>query len=294
MSSPYGAADTSVPGQAVNALSIVAVIVILMFTADTVYRTVYDAAGRLKTLVDYTANAEDMPLTIRQDKNKYPKAIPIGLSSNERTGTEFAYSFYLYVNNNTFKGTDTYHHVFHKGYQNPWPLMGPGVFVHDTNNTMRVVMNTFNKPFSYVDVQNIPVDKWFHVVLNCYKNGLDVFVNGYLATRMNFERSLPYQNFGDIHIFSPSAYQIRPTNFGAAPTGGFLIDGTIRGYISKLIYARYALSTSEVKSLMNEGPSGNRKERILQEPPYMSDDWWVSQGLPAAPPVASGTGGPVV
>ena len=235
--------------------------------------------NRFQTLVDYTASSEDMSLTIYQDASKYPNAKPIGLSMNERTGIEFAYSFYLYVVPATFDGQATFKHVFHKGYGFPWPLMAPGVFLKGEENTMRVVMNTYANPYTYADVKNIPVQKWLHVTLNCMKGGLDIFVNGMLASRISFTDTLPYQNFQDLILFS-NANSSTLGNAGVPSALGeekFPIAGTFKGFLSNLKYARYALSVNEIQSLMKAGPSAKRVEKNMELPPYLADDWWANQ-----------------
>lgn len=267
-------------GQIVYGLMMIIIAFIAGFILELLYKTTTKNANRFMTLLDYTAGSEDMPITIRQDLSKYPDAKPIGLSMNERTGIEFAYSFYIYVQPSTFTGEAKLKHVFHKGFACPWPLMGPGVFMKGDTNTMRVFMNTYKNPYTYVDVRNIPVDKWVHVVLNCYKSGLDVFVNGNLASRIPFKGTLPYQNFEDIIIFSTGHYNtFRGSQIPAL--GGdsvtFDIDGSFKGYLSNLIYTRYALSVNEVSALMTAGPSKKMKQKTMDLPPYLADDWWANQ-----------------
>jgi hypothetical protein len=234
---------------------------------------------RFTTLLDYTASSDDMTLTVHQNVNSYPDAKTIGLSMNERTGIEFAYSFYIYVQSKTFDGHETFKHVFHKGYAFPWPLMGPGVFFKGNENTMRVIMNTYKNPYTYVDIKNMPVEKWVHVVLNCIKGGLDVFINGNLASRISFTDTLPYQNFQDIIIFSNVTTNVlgqanMPTSLDS---GMFPLAGSFNGYLSNLKYARYALSVNEIQALMNAGPAPKRAEKVMIGPPYLADDWWAGQ-----------------
>ena len=249
----------------------------VLFTVELLYRTTMDARTRFHTLMDYTAAAEDMPLVIHQDSSKYTDAKTIGLSMNERTGIEFSYSFYLYVNPATFSGNKTFKHVFHKGYATPWPLMAPGVFLHSDTNTMRVVMNTYKNPYTYADVKNIPVQKWFHVVLNSYKGGLDIFVNGNLANRISFTDTVPYQNFQDIVIFSNANINtLRGSSIPALNSEDFQFEGAFKGYLSNLTYARYALSVNEIQRLMNAGPSSKLKQKQMDKPPYLADDWWAN------------------
>lgn len=270
-------------GQLINGLGIVATVFIVAFTSEVLYKSIYDSQQRFKSLLEYTASSEDMSITIHQDASKYPDAKPIGLSVNERTGIEFAYSFYVYVFPSTFDGNATFKHVFHKGYGFPWPLMAPGVFFKGDENTMRVVMNTYANPFMYADINNMPVQKWVHVVLNCIKGGLDIFINGSLANRIRFTETLPYQNFQDLVLFS----NINSSILGQASTPSslgsdtFPIAGSFKGYLSNLKYARYALSINEIQALMNAGPSSKVVQKVMERPPYLADDWWAGQNPPS-------------
>jgi hypothetical protein len=273
----YPTSGSSPSGEIVTALLTVSILFMVLFTVELLYRTTMDARNRFQTLMDYTAAAEDMPLVIHQDSSKYTDAKTIGLSMNERTGIEFSYSFYLYINPATFSGNKTFKHVFHKGYATPWPLMAPGVFLHSDTNTMRVVMNTYKNPYTYADVKNIPVQKWFHVVLNSYKGGLDIFVNGNLANRISFTDTVPYQNFQDIVIFSNANINtLRGSSIPALNGEDFQFEGAFKGYLSNLTYARYALSVNEIQRLLNAGPSSKLKQKQMDKPPYLADDWWAN------------------
>jgi hypothetical protein len=279
MQSNYGSDPTiaTPSGQIISALMTVTITILVAFTVELLYTTTMDARNRFHTLLDYTANADDMTLAIHQDKNKYTDAKPIGLSVNERTGIEFAYSAYLFVNPATFTGSKTFKHVFHKGYACPWPLMAPGVFLHGDTNTLRVIMNTYKNPYTFADVKNIPVQKWFHLVLNSYKGGLDIFINGNLANRITFTDTLPYQNFQDIIIFSSTHINsLRGSGIPSLNGEDFQLDGPMKGYISNLTYARYALSVNEIQSLMAAGPSTKLKQKSMDKPPYLGDDWWAN------------------
>ena len=287
--SSYGApsyTDSTPSGQIVTGLVMLAMLFIVLFVSEVIYNSVRSAQNRFQTLLDYTASSDTMTITIHQDASKYPAAIPIGLSVNERTGIEFAYSFYINVSPATFgDNTETFKHVFHKGYALPWPLMGPGVFMKANENTMRVVMNTYKNPYTFVDIKNIPVSKWVHVVLNCQNDGLDVFINGTLANRISFTGTLPYQNFQDVILFA----NVNSNSLGnggipvslaslSAPDNHFNLSGSFTGQLSNLKYARYALSVTEIQSLMTAGPSYKKPQNTVDTPPYTADDWWSQQG----------------
>ena len=273
--SGYPTTTSASSGEIVTALLTVAILFMVMFTVELLYKTTMEARSRFQTLMDYTAAAEDMSLVIHQDASKYTDAKPIGLSINERTGIEFAYSFYIYINPATFSGNKTFKHVFHKGYATPWPLMAPGVFIHGDTNTMRVVMNTYKNPYTYADVKNIPVQKWFHVVLNSYRGGLDIFINGNLANRISFDNTIPYQNFQDVVVFSnANINSLRGSGIPALNGEDFQMECAFKGYLSNLTYARYALSVNEVQRLLAAGPSSKLKQKQMDKPPYLADDWW--------------------
>jgi hypothetical protein len=268
----------SLPGQALQGGVLVAVYFLALFTIEVVYSASATGSQRFQPLVPDMISGEGRMVQIRQDASKYTDAKPIGQSVNERTGTEFGYSFFLFVEPSTFTGSSAYKHVFHKGYLEPWPLMGPGVFINGATNTMRVAMNTYKQPFTYVDIKNIPVDKWFHVVLNCYKGGLDVFINGFLANRLSFLDTVPYQNFGDIYVFSPQhSTQLRGPGIAALGESHFDLDGPMKGFLSRLIYTRYALSTAEIQAILNAGPSQKIDQKTMDKPPYLADNWWAQQ-----------------
>jgi hypothetical protein len=108
---------------------------------------------------------------------------------------------------------------------------------------------------------------------------MDVHVNGTLANRISFKDTLPYQNYQDIILFSPTSSTIlgqggNPTSLGG---GNFVLAGAFNGYLSKLTYTRYALSPIEIQNLMNIGPSPIKQNTNVQLPPYTSDNWWTDQ-----------------
>jgi hypothetical protein len=264
--------------QIVLGIVIVAILYFAFSVSNWAVKSGQSYTSRFMYLIDNTNNASNGSITIFQNPLLHPTdAKTVGLSENERTGIEFAYSCFLLVDSGTFNttGSETLNHVFHKGYQTAWPLMGPGVFVLGNTNTLRVIMNSYANPYNYVDIPNIPVKKWFHVVLNSYKNTLEVHINGSLVNRINFSDSntIPYQNFGDIFVFNDANYVIK------APNGiSYTVSGAMSGYISNLVYARYALSFTEIQKLLNMGPS---KQIVTQTnpdvnntPPYLSDTWW--------------------
>jgi len=253
-----------------------AVTACVLFVVEYLWRASRDVNLRFITLLDYTAQSSDGVIVISQDPTN-PASIQLGNSVNERTGVEFAYSFFIQVKESTFNGQMELHHVFHRGYRTAWPLMGPGVFIRGDTNTMRVVINTSKTIYNYADVTNIPVNKWFHVVLNCYNSGLDIYMNGNLAHRIQFKGEVVYQNFEDVLIFSPNITTVR--NVKTASAGEDIsFQGHFDGNLSSLKYARYALSIKEINNLMAEGPTTKTVvSPTSSDTAYLSDTWWADQ-----------------
>lgn len=266
----------SVFGEIILSTVIILIFVLFFFVSEAIYTGVQSFSKRFQILMDYTASSQDKALVIHQDALKYPDAKPLLLSENEPTGTEFAYSFFLFINPSTFdNNTANLYHVWHKGYGCTWPLMGPGVFVKGDSNTLRIVMNTFADPYTFVDVTNIPVKKWFHVVLNCKKGGLEVHINGNLVNKIRFDTSLPYLNYQDIVLFS-NAHYMQPTTTPVLKGGNFNVNGAFNGFMSQFVYTRYALSFTEIQSLLHGGPSRKLKSDSIELSPYLANTWWTT------------------
>ena len=260
----------------ISAILIPAVTACVMFVVEYLWRASKDVNTRFVTLLDYTAQSSDGVIVISQDPTN-PASIQLAPSVNERTGIEFAYSFFLSVKESTFNGQMELHHVMHRGYRSPWPLMSPGIFIRGDTNTMRVVMNTNKSVYNYADVTNIPINKWFNVVLNCYTSGLDIYINGNLAHRIKFNGEIVYQNFEDLLIFSPNIKVVRNA-VTAAATEDISFNGSFDGNISSIKYARYALSIKEINSLMAAGPSAKTvTSAATGDTAYLSDTWWADQ-----------------
>lgn len=266
-------------GEIILGTLLILLTLVLFFTAEGLYTASETMSTRFQHLMDYTANSDDKALVIHQDAKKFSDAKPILPSNNEPSGAEFSYSFYLYVNSTTFAtGSDVLYHVWHKGYGCVWPLMGPGVFIRGASNTMRIVMNTYENPYTYVDIPNLPIRKWFHVVLNCRQGnngGLEVYINGNLANKIRFTNTLPYFNFEDIILFSGANYTLNSQT--PSLNGGMLqVSGAFKGLMSAFIYTRYALSFTEIQTLYHAGPSKQIKTQAQELPPYLADTWYTS------------------
>jgi hypothetical protein len=261
--------STNFPGEIALGLGIVTLAGSAFYTVQSVFNMATSIQNRYLELLPYTLSSEKSEIIVQDPKVSNAKTILP--SENERTGMEFAYSFYLIVNENTFDREEKLHCVFYKGHDNrTWPLLSPGVFVLGNTNTLRVIYGSFNDAYKYIDIENIPVGKWFHVVLNYQKNALEVHINGRLVKKLLFDDALPYNNYGNINIFTNTTTTVN------LPHGrNIRFEGSINGKLSNLIYTRYALSFKEIKSFYDKGPSSNTKVISSDEvPPYLADTWW--------------------
>ena len=54
------------------------------------------------------------------------------------------------------------------------PNNGPGLYLHETDNKLIIVMNTFDKIVEEILVPNIPMNKWISVIMRQTGRNLDV------------------------------------------------------------------------------------------------------------------------
>jgi hypothetical protein len=235
--------------------------------------------------------------TILQNPN-IPNSKTIYFSDNQRSGIEFSYSLFIYINSDTFNNSDTssLYHILHKGYGRTYPLLGPGIFCWGHTNKLRVFMNCYDTWDNYSDIENIPVDKWFHLVVSCKGNTLYVYINGNLKTKMALSNNTPpYQNYGNVYAFNNRKLTLNRTTtvslqrdpMFSSDTVGFLssitFNGSIKGMISRVYYFSYALTYTEIQSLFNMGPSktiDNNGSDSMTVGPYLSDTWWANRQGP--------------
>jgi hypothetical protein len=269
---------TGYPAQIVLGLITSIVVFIVMFGAEYIYRLSTSIDKTRVRLLDITASSSAKPYIFKQNPADGGSKT-LYLSNNERSGIEFSYSFYIFLNPDNGTTTNSLYHVFHKGYATQYPLLGPGVYMHSNENTMRVYMNTYTKWDNYVDIPNFPVKKWVHVVVSCEGNSMIIYVNGNVARRMIFDSSVPYQNFQDVYVFNNRIVRVCPS--GQTCTSGvenaleeFNVSGAFKGMLSNLSYFNYALSYSEIAGLMHEGPSKKTDPMDESTPPYLADTWW--------------------
>lgn len=217
-------------------------------------------------LVSGIKNASDS-LVISQDK-EHKSYIPIG-RSDDRGGIEFTYSFWMLITDLNNVNEGKWKHVFHKGSENFYPNRAPGVWIHPNTNKLRVYMNTFNNILTNVDVNDIPVKKWFcvHIVLSNTRTrnldldintddgiryAIDIYINNEIKNTRRLD-SIPRQNDGDLWVN---------------------LNGGYNGYLSKLRYYSKAVDAGEVASTVAEGPGDMVVTEAGINPPYLDSSYW--------------------
>ena len=209
-------------------------------------------------------------------------------SDNEKTGIEYSYSCFLNISPTTFKdGTSELKHIFHKGSERYFPLLSPGVFVLSHTNTLRVFQNISTTWYNYIDIPNMPVGKWFHLVVLAKNNAVEVYINGNLAAKLSSKGGVIYQNYQDLYLFNTQSMGTALTNSvmpsipsSTENTESFKVTGSINGSISQFYYFSYALSYTEIRDMMNMGPNPVVDQSNTDKPPYFLDNWWTgSQNL---------------
>ena len=217
-------------------------------------------------------------------------------SESQLTGIEFSYVAFIYIRPETDNSALGWKGIFWKGYEHRhFPLLGPGVFVSSNNDangapTLRVVMNTYDRWFNALDVNQIPFKKWFHLAIVLRKNTLEIYINGNLANKQTFNGTLPYQNYQPVSVFpevSTGFFDMTQFDntrtesgggvgykFGIPPGDNFVYNGAFSGKISNMFYYSYALTYSEIMANMNLGPNPKSDESGEDLPPYLIDSWW--------------------
>lgn len=234
-----------------------ALIFAIMFSLQAFFKLLATYSTAKVTLVENTVTS-DNAIVLSQDPSDAKSKLIIP-SDNQLTGVEFTYAFYLLVNPSTFNSDnsdETLRQVFYKGYSKPFPLMGPGVFIFEKTNTMRVFMNSYQTWYSFVDIPNIPTGKWFHTALVFRANNLEVYINGNLTARVPMDKTYPYQNSQNLIIFGNTT-TTSTTEYTKldGTTEKHKIGKSINGQISRFYYYGYALSFSEIQALTAVGAS---------------------------------------
>ena len=263
--------------QVLTGVALVAAVYFTMLFAEYIYQSYLAMFRDRVEIFPNTYTSGSLSHTAIQDP-KSPLAKTVYTSDNQRSGVEFSYSLFCYITSDTFSnGDDKLYHILHKGYSKPYPLMGPGLFMKGNSNTLRVYMNCYQTWNNYADIDNIPIEKWVHIVVSCKGNQLYVYINGNLKTKMALSGNTPpYQNYGDIYLFSQRTITLSSSTTPSLKSTSLIFNGAAKGLASRVFYFAYALTYTEIQNLINMGPSPVMEGVNMSITPYLTDQWWTT------------------
>ena len=99
-------------------------------------------------------------------------AVTIYRSVNSSGGIEFTWSTWIFINNMQYL-EGQYRHIFSKGNSNletnglVFPNNAPGLYLTPYKNNLVVMMNTYNVINEEVIVPDVPLNKWFNIIIRC-------------------------------------------------------------------------------------------------------------------------------
>lgn len=246
----------------VSFLLLIVIVFVILLRLGTSILTMAMSPNKSPKLVDGMKIAKK-PLLIKQDP-KSSGSIPVLRSVNQEDGIEFTYSVWLFIDDLEYK-KGQYKHIFHKGNDNfsvsgshdgiNAPNNAPGLYIDKNTNNLVIIMNTFSNINEQVTVQDIPLNKWINVVLRVEGDKMDVYINGTIVLRHKFN-GVPKQNYGDVYVN---------------------MNGGYSGMLSDLWYHDYALTTTEILTLVQNGPNMKTDESMDIKPPYFSMRWYLNQ-----------------
>ena len=140
---------------------------------------------------------------------------------------------------------------------------GPGLYVksHDLTSSLLIVMDTVDPlvPTQQLLVDEVPINKWFHLAIRMENTLMDAYVNGVITARASFT-AVPKQNYNDVNV---------------CQNGGF------DGKLSNLQYFSKALSAFAINNIVRYGPDttmvGATAAISGSSPYYIADSWFYSK-----------------
>ena len=242
-------------------LIIIIFVVVLQFGIATL-NWIFSPSGN-PHMIDGMIDSKHM-LVIPQDPSK-DGSKPILRSNNQRDGIEFTWSVWIYIDDLDYNA-GTFKHIFHKGNddinytQAPTglnePNNGPGLYITPNKNNLLIIMNTFDKIKEKITIEDVPLNKWINVMIRVENTTVDCYINGTITKRHELS-GVPFQNYGNVYM---------------SMNGGF------SGYTSNLWYWNYALGTSHIQSIIDQGPNMDMVGSGMKEskPRYFSLRWFFS------------------
>jgi hypothetical protein len=270
--------------QIVLALVISTILYIVLLSLEAIYISYNNAISTKTVIQDLTVLSNSGAVTYNVNPVISPaprNTIYLPLSDNEKTGAEYSYSCFLLLLPGGFNDPSVgLRHIFHKGSSTVFPLMSPGVFVHNETNTLRIYQSSTATWNNWTEVQNIPINKWLHLAIIARNNSVEIYINGNVASKINLRNAAIYQNYQPLITFSNYINNCTSTSYPSIPEGdNFNLLGTANCQLSRHYYFNYALSYTEIQSLMNMGPNSQTVVNKMDSPPYFLDNWWSGQNM---------------
>ena len=125
----------------------------------------------------------------------------------------------------------------------------------DNTGTINITMDTVapETDGNVVSIKNIPIGRWFNVVIRMQNKIMDVYVNGVVTNRRVF-KNVPKQNYGDVSV------------------GGF------NGNLSDLRYFNAALNVFQINNIVMSGPNLTAEGSSVDSRfDYLSSSWYQPQ-----------------
>lgn len=215
---------------------------------------------------DYSNYNQNSPYLFQGTKiAKIAKNIPgsiVHRSTDGKFGLEATYSMWLFIEDSNFAGARSkeWKHVLHKGSANGMPLQSPGIWIYPNTNKLAININTYHSVKESCDVDNIPLNKWFHLTVSIINKSVDVYINCNLKKRCKLI-GVPKMNYGDIYINNWQGFD---------------------GLISNVRYWSRAVSDFQLQEICKEGPSKAPCTDSGVNPPYLAKNYWMTTGFPDA------------
>lgn len=202
-------------------------------------------------------------------------AVRIYRSNNENRGLEFTWSVWLKRNslpNDTqdqaMDNTKEYEHIFSKGKFQPEvngiTTIGnsPGVYFKGNDPNVNkilirmdtVVNDTLTNHFEEVEIDDIPLRRWFHLAIRVENKIMDIYIDGVVTKRVVFTK-LPKQNYEGVYVNH---------------NGGF--DGAL----SDLRYFDSGLNVFQILNIVTAGPDlRSADDDKNKNYDYLANSWYM-------------------
>lgn len=200
-------------------------------------------------------------VVIPQDPS-YDNSVTIKRSVNEKNGIEFSWSLWLLLDDSALSNNSSNIHIFHKG-DDKNNIRAPALYLNSNTNSLVVQMNTYtsssNDMLQEFNIDNIPMNKWFNIIIRTKNKMVDVYINGTIKRSYELP-GVPKQNYGNIYI-------------AQNPSGN-----TLQGSkLSNLRYFDHALNVYQIQKIIKSGP--NRKlvttsAMTDNSTSYLAFDWY--------------------